>query len=128
MDLAGDRVHPEEVLGDNPLWAGFWNTGEEWHIGITDPGGVEWDIVCFDIADPDLAVHEAPHTLSDLTGWLETLEDRFSAQPDSGSFAAELIVVNGQYVIEIAAPGLPEATRLTTSIPFDAWVYGRPVR
>ena len=128
-DLPDERVHPETVLGDDPMWAGWWTTGEDqWHIGITDPGAVEWSEVCPEISDPDLVVHEAPHPLSDLEEWLATLEQRFADEPDPGSFAAVFMIVNGQYVIEIEAPDLNEASRLTESIPFDAWIYGGPVR
>ena len=128
MDLTGPRVQPEPLLGSSPLWAGFWNTGEEWHIGVTDPGGVDWNVQCAEINDPDLVVHEAPHTWTDLVEWEETLEDRFDAEPEPDRFAVELTVVNGQYVLDIAGPRLEDVTALTVGIPFDAWIYRGTLR
>lgn len=52
MTLNGERTDPSLVLTDASLWAGFWTEGDEWHVGITDAGGVNWTETCPEVGVP----------------------------------------------------------------------------
>jgi hypothetical protein len=134
MDLkAADRVDPLTVLArlapdvGETLWGGTWTIGEEWHIGLTDVGAIDWQLVCPEISDPGLVVHEAPFPLGDLETWSGTIEGRITASGDPGSMSRQIAVQGGQYVIEIRADNVEDASSLTEGIPLDAWVYGGQV-
>ena len=123
MELAGPRTEPSSALKTSLLWGGSWTEGEELHIGVTDPGVVDWDETCQTIGDPLLVVHEVPHTLDELEGW----SDRITAQMNEAG-SVTLTVVNGQYVLEVQARNLADAADATRDVPLTAWVYGGPLR
>ncbi len=123
MELAGPRTEPGPVFDTSTLWGGYWTIGDEWHIGIIDPGAVDWDETCQTIGDPLLVVHEVPHTLDELEGW----SDRITAQMNESS-SVTLTVVNGQYVLEVRARNLADAADATQDVPLTAWVYGGALR
>ncbi len=134
MDLdAADRVDPLTILtGLAPdvaetQWGGLWTVGEERHIGLTDVGAIDWQLACPGVSDSGLVVHEVPFPLRDLETWSGTVEGRVTAMGDAESMSQQIVVQNGQYVIEIRADRVEDASSLTEAIPLAAWVYGGQV-
>jgi len=126
------RVDPLIALDLSPelektLWGGVWTVGEEWHIGITDVGAVDWQAACPEVGDSGLVVHEVPFPLGDLETWSETVDGQIAALGDPGSASQQMVVQSGQYLIEIRAGSVEVASALTESIPLEAWVYGGQV-
>ncbi|MGC2239279.1 MAG: hypothetical protein WA726_00410 [Acidimicrobiia bacterium] len=121
--LGGDPADVEGghlVYGQN--WGGEWRVGSEWHVALVDVGLVDWETVCPQIMNPDLVVHEVPHSLNDLQGWQRALSEKEAADTTSG-----LGIDAGQYVIQVLAPDLEKAFDFTEGIPLDAWKYGGTV-
>jgi hypothetical protein len=121
--LGGDSADVEGgdlVYGQN--WGGGWQEGTEWHVALVDVGVVDWETVCPQISDPDLVVHEVPHSYNDLAGWQRSLSEKETADTTSG-----LYVDAGQYMIQVLAPDLESAFAFTEGIPEDAWEYGGKV-
>jgi hypothetical protein len=134
MDLdASQRVDPLSVLvGLSPdleqrLWGGLWTEGDELHVGITDVGEIDWQVACPEIDDPGLVVHEVPFVLGDLQRWSQEVDESIETLSDPDSMSHEMLVVGGQYVIEVRADSVEQAGDLTEGIPLDAWTYGGPV-
>jgi hypothetical protein len=128
MELAGPRSDPLPILGElvtdvDEVWGGQWTVGEELHLGLTDVGTADWQLACPAIGDPELVVHEVPHPLGDLETWSRAVVGRIPPG-DAGTVSQEIIVFNGQYVIEIRAETAEDALALTESVPPDAWAYG----
>jgi hypothetical protein len=120
---SGARVAPGQVLDDDSgNWGGFWTVGDDWHIGLVDVSPIDWQVVCPQIGDPDLVVHEVPHSMTELEGWVTDLEA--SAGDEE---TATLDVEAGQYAIEVHAPDLDDAAEFASDIPLDAWSYEGPV-
>jgi hypothetical protein len=128
MSLSEERTDPSHVLTDVSIWAGFWTEGDQWHVGVTDAGGVNWAEVCPQIGDEDLTVHEAPFTMAELERWETEVSNRMSNEADSASLDVELAVVNGQWVLEMFAKDLSRATEMSIGVPFSAWIHGGQVR
>lgn len=134
MDLeAADRVDPLTVLTQlapdvgETQWGGLWTVGEEWHIGLTDVGAIDWQAACPEINDPGLVVHEAPFPLGDVETWSGTVEARIAASGHPGSMSQQIAVQSGQYLIEIRAVSVEDASALTEGVPLEAWLYGGQV-
>lgn len=134
MDLdPAQRVDPLAVLvGLTPdleesFWGGTWKVGDESHIGLTDVGAVDWQTACPQLDDPGLVVHEVPFALGALETWSREVEETIDTTGDPGSMFQEIIVISGQYVIEIRAESVEEAAVLAEGIPIEAWAYGGPV-
>ena len=121
MDLAGARTEPQRAFETSPLWGGYWTVGDEWHIGLTDPGEVDWDGTCQMIRDPLLVVHDVPHSLTELEIWDNLIATRMDETASVG-----LTIVNGQYVLEVQAQRIEDAADATRGIPLTAWIYGGP--
>jgi hypothetical protein len=120
---ADTRVAPEQILADDTSnWGGFWTVGDEWHIGLVDVSPIDWQATCPQIGEPDLVVHEVPHSLAELEGWVADLEATATDQQ-----SATLDVEAGQYAIEIHAPDLDDAAEFASETPLDAWSYEGPV-
>lgn len=127
----GEPVDPALVLSSVPAgaggddvvfdenWGGEWRVGTEWHVALVDVGVVDWEAVCPQVRNPDLVVHEVPHSYNDLREWQTMLSTRVGA-----GTAAALVIDAGQYVIQVLAPDLDTALSLTEDIPPDAWEYG----
>lgn len=113
---AGDDL----AFDDN--WGGEWQVGTEWHVALVDVGVVDWEAVCPQIRDPNLVVHEVPHSYNDLLEW----EAALSAGATTDT-TADLVIDAGQFVIEVRAPDLDTANTYTEGIPTDAWKYGGTV-
>jgi hypothetical protein len=124
MGLSGEtRIDPEQALDiDTANWGGWWTEGDEWHVGLVDVGTVDWQQACPAVGDPNLVVHEVPHSFSDLEQWQRLLTERSTAEQQSS-----VSVDAGQYVIEVHAPDLDTATEFSRDIPLDAWAYQGPV-
>jgi hypothetical protein len=107
-------------------WGGSWTAGEELHIAVTDVGTVDWQAGCARIGESELVVHEVPFPLTDLETWAEGIADRIAAGDLTGAGSQELVVIAGQYVIEIRARTVEDAALVAGDVPLDAWVYGGP--
>jgi len=121
MELAGPRTERPPALMTSTLFGGSWTEGEEFHIGITDPGEIDWSEMCEKIGDPLVVIHEVPHSMIELLEWSHQVE----AQIDEAS-AVGLTIINGQYVVNVLTPELADAAGVTQGIPLTAWVYGGP--
>ncbi len=134
MDLdPAQRVDPLPVLLqenaelEDDLWGGFWEVGAEWHIGLTDVGAVDWQMVCPRVQDPEIVVHEVPFPLAGLEAWSRQIDEAITASDDPGSVSQGLVVISGQYAIEIRAPSVESASGVAEGVPLEAWAYGGPV-
>jgi hypothetical protein len=133
MDLDVTTGHdPATLIRDSlhemneDYWGGSWTVGSEWHVGLTDVGVVDWQAVCPRMNDPSLVIHEVPFVLDDLELWAARVEEKVAGPSGEGG-SANLVVLAGQYVVEVRAESVEEASALTEGIPLDAWVYGGPV-
>jgi hypothetical protein len=118
--VSAGAVGDDIVFDDN--WGGEWQVGTEWHVALVDVGVVDWEAVCPQIQNPELVVHEVPHSYNDLLEWQAAL----SARATTDTVAA-LVIDAGQFVIAVHAPDLEAASAFTEGIPPDAWEYGGTV-
>jgi len=109
-------------------WGGSWTVGDELHIGLTEVGAVDWEAACARIGESELVVHEVPFPLADLEMWSDLIDGRIAAGDLAEAGSQELVVIAGQYVIEIRAETVEDAALVTGDVPLDAWAYGGPHR
>jgi hypothetical protein len=130
MNLSrADRDDPLTVLQSQvpdleSSWGGSWTVGEELHIALTDVGAVDWEAACARIGESELVVHEVPFPLTDLETWADDIDDRIAAGDLTGTGSQELVIIAGQYVIEIRAGTVEDAALIAGDVPLDAWAYG----